>query len=208
MNKDAQLIAEAYQSIYNDQVNESVRGALAGAVMGLMSLFGGQHAQGQVQQSSTTSEVNPQQQIDNNTSAGLQLLKQYADAADQYKAKFDQDYASLSKDVTAGDNKSYMEKDRARQQAQTNYYNSLRQGRQELMKQFNLDDNQFERLIGYATNYDPNTYKSLMKFSLATQPGRDNLNKWADTSIHNSKEDLSNTIKQINNTVRGIQSTR
>jgi len=211
MNKDAQLIAEAYESIYRNQVDESFRGALAGAAMGLMSLFSGQQAQSQIQQPPTTSEVVPQHQIDNSTAAGLKVLAGAANQANAIQAQYNKDWQA-SMDATKNDPnwKNYTTDQKKTDDITQKYHADLTALRNNLKQQFNLDDNKFERLISYATNYQPDTYKGLMKLSLATSTANSKagLNQWVDTVVNNSREDLANDIKQINQVTKGIQPSR
>jgi len=208
MNRDSQLIAEAYQSIYKNQVDESFRGALAGAVMGLMSLFSGQQVQGQVSNIPTTSEVNPQPQINNNTAAGLKALAGAANQANAIQAQYNKDWqASMNAAKNDPNWKNYTTNQKKTDDITEKYYADLTALRNNLKQQFNLDDNKFERLIGYATNYQPDTYRGLMKLSLATSTANSKagLNQWIDTVVHNSQEDLANDIKQLGQVTKGIQ---
>jgi DNA-binding ferritin-like protein (Dps family) len=192
MNKDQQLLAEAYCSIYqHEQVDENLKGALAAGILGAMSLFGG-NVQAQTPAQQPVAQQN--QQIDAQTQQVLNILTNYSQKASKLKNDYDTAYKNIK--VNTNDSRAAMQSFKDREQLTNNYKQTIRELRKDLQKAFNTDDTKIENLISSAIDYSPEHYKSLADLSLATG-NKEELNKWADTRIKDTDQYLQQTTGNL-----------
>jgi DNA-binding ferritin-like protein (Dps family) len=192
MNKDQQLLAEAYCSIYQqEQVDENLKGALAAGVLGAMSLFGG-NAQAQAPVQQPVAQQN--QQIDAQTQQVLNILTNYSQKANKLKSDYNAAYKNIK--VNTNDSRAATQSFKEREQLTNNYKQSIRELRNNLQKTFNTDDTKLENLINSAINYNPEQYKSLANLSLAAG-NKEELNRWVDTVGKNTDQYLQQTTSNL-----------
>jgi DNA-binding ferritin-like protein (Dps family) len=196
MNKDQQLIAEIYSSIYQQkQIDENLKGALAAGILGAMSLFGG-NTQAQTPAEQPTTQQN--QQIDAQTQQVLNILTNYSQKANKLKSDYNTAYKKIK--INTNDSRAATQSFKEREQLTNNYKQSIRELRSDLQKTFNTDDTKLENLISSAIDYSPDQYKSLANLSLAAG-NKEELNRWVDTVGKNTDQYLQQTTSNLKSTL-------
>jgi DNA-binding ferritin-like protein (Dps family) len=194
MNKDQQLLAEAYISIYQqEEIDESLRGAIAAGILGALSFFGG-NAQAQTPAQQPTAHQT--QQIDSQTQYVLDVLTKFSQKVSKLTNDYENAYKNLKTDPNTVDVRQYSENSKQQQQLTTAYKQSISKLRADLLKTFNADNTKIEKLLASAINYDYEQYKDLAALSLSTGD-REALNKWADIQIDDANQYMQQTINSL-----------
>ena len=196
MNKDQQLLAEAYCSIYQqEQVDENLKGALAAGILGALSFFGG-NAQAQAPAPAQQPTAHQTQQIDSQTQYVLDVLTKFSQKVSKLTNDYENAYKNLKTDPNTVDVRQYSENSKQQQQLTTAYKQSISKLRADLLKTFNADNTKIEKLLASAINYDYEQYKDLAALSLSTGD-REALNKWADIQIDDANQYMQQTINSL-----------
>ena len=194
MNKDQQLLAEAYISIYQqEEIDENLRGAIAAGILGALSLFGG-NAQAQVPEQEPTTQQT--QQVDSQTQYVLDILAKFSQKVSKLKSDYNNAYKALKTDPNTVDVRQYSENSKKQEQLTTAYKQSISKLRSDLLKTFNTDEAKLEKLLDSAINYNEAQYKSLANLSLALGD-KESLNRWADIQIDDANQYLQQTIGNL-----------
>lgn len=194
MNKDQQLLAEAYISIYQqEEIDENLRGAIAAGILGALSLFGG-NAQAQAPAEQPTAQQT--QQIDSQTQHVLDILAKFSQKVTKLNGDYNNAYKSLKTDPNTVDTRQYSENSKKQEQLTTAYKQSISKLRTDLLKTFNTNEANIEKLLSSAINYNYDQYKSLAALSLATGD-KEALNKWADIQIDDANQYFQQTLSNL-----------
>jgi hypothetical protein len=192
MNKDQILLAEAYDKIYQDQIDESVKGAIAASALAILGLFSGQNAQGQA----TTPQQGQVQQVENSNSALINLFAKATTQANNINAQYKRDWKAA---LATNDTNKVNELDKK-------YYADIDALRQSLIKQTQLPDDKFEELLNSLANLDQNKFRGVTLLSYMNSANlKQGAHKWMDSQTKISDRNIKSLIGGMKQTLKGEQ---